>query len=102
MKECASTCNDNKAVIGVVGCASWIVGQVLSNSRIVHYVRNVQVIAFAAAGKVGSVLRWLLVSDVFRHMLFDPLFQPLGCATYVPTITVAQELVNNVALLRSR
>ena len=42
------------------------------------------------------------LQDGFGNMLFDPLLQPLGSMTHVQTIAVAQELVNNVAVIRSR
>ena len=38
----------------------------------------------------------------FWNMLFDPLLQPSESTTHVWTITVAQELVANVAVMKGR
>ena len=42
------------------------------------------------------------MQDGLGNMLCDPLLQFLKSTTHVPTVTVAQELVNNVAIMRSR
>ena len=39
-------------------------------------------------------------SNRFRHMLRDSLLQSLGSTAHVPTITVAQVLVDNIAFVR--
>ena len=41
-------------------------------------------------------------SNRFRHMLRDSLLQSLGSTAHVPTIAVAQVLVNNIAFVRNR
>ena len=42
------------------------------------------------------------ISNRFGHTLRDSLLQSLGSTAHVPTITVAQVLVNNIAFVRSR
>ena len=55
-------------------------------------------VVLARAGKTLAVGRGTRIGDGFRNVLFNSLFQPLRRATNVPTITVAQKLVNNIAL----
>ena len=47
-------------------------------------------------------MRSVPTSNRFRHMLRDSLLQSLGSTAHVPTIAVAQVLVNNIAFVRSR
>ena len=47
-------------------------------------------------------MRKLASSDAFWYMLFDPVRQSLGYMTYVSTIVVAQILITNIAMLKSR
>ena len=57
---------------------------------------------FARTKKGRLVLRKLASSDAVWYMLFNPVRQPFGYATYVESIAVAQILVNNIAMLKSR
>ena len=43
-----------------------------------------------------------LLAGGLGNMLFDPLSQSLGSTTQVHTVTVAQELVDHVAMMRTR
>ena len=52
----------------------------------------------ARAGQCALVLRIMSLKIGFRHVLLNFLLQTLRSTTHVPTITVAQKLINNVAL----
>ena len=43
--------------------------------------------------------KYMSLKNGFRYMLVNPLLQPLGSTTHVSTITVAQKLMNDVALM---
>ena len=53
----------------------------------------------ARAGECASVLRSKSLKNSFRYVLLNPLLQILRSTTHLPTITVAQKLINNVALM---
>ena len=53
----------------------------------------------ARANQCASVLRRMSLKNVFKYMLLDPLLHTLESTTHVPIITVAQKLINNVALI---
>ena len=53
----------------------------------------------AKAIQCASVLRSMCLKNGFRYFLLNLLLQPLGSTTHVPTIAVAQKLINNVDLM---
>ena len=53
----------------------------------------------ARAGECASVLRSKSLKNGFRHMLLNPLLQPLRSTTHVPIIIGTQKLINTVALM---
>ena len=59
-------------------------------------------VVLARAGKTLAVGRGTRIDDGSRNVLFNSLFQPLRRATNVPTIAVAQKLVNNIAVIMGR
>ena len=53
----------------------------------------------ARAGQCAAVLRSMPLPSGFSYMLLNPPLQPLESMTHVPTIIVAQKLINHVALM---
>ena len=52
--------------------------------------------------KISAVVWRVSLQDRFWNILLDPLLLPLGSTTHLPTVIVAQALVDKVAMIRSK
>ena len=48
------------------------------------------------------IYRSVSLQNGFGNMLFDLLLQPLESMTHIPTIAVAQEVVHDISMMKSR
>ena len=98
MKSSAASGKNGKSAIVVFTCTCRILQVMLPHSRKKSFSYKTSD-WLARAGQFATVLRNVILKNGFRHVLLDPLLQTLGSTTHVLTITVAQKLVKNLALI---
>ena len=59
-------------------------------------------IALTGARRISAFMWNVSLQDGLGNMLLDLFLQPLGSTTHIPTVTVAQDLVGNVAFMGGR
>ena len=57
------------------------------------------VVCLAGMERIRAILKRMMISDRPVNVLFNAFLQPLGCTSYVPTISVALKLINNIIVV---
>ena len=98
-----STSSSKDREFGVTALAGTrrVFQKMLSNSRVM--VGDLRIAVFlAGTEKFRGIVRRMMVSDRPGNMLLNAFLQPLGCTSYVPTITVAHKLIDNIIVVMCR
>ena len=92
---------DREFSVTVLAGTGRVFQKMLSNSRVMgNDLRSA--VLLAGTRKIRVILGSMMVSDQPENVLFNAFLQPLGCMSYIPTIAVAQKLVNNIIVVMSR
>ena len=101
MKINTSTSMDKDFGVIVLAGTEIVFQKMLSNSIVMG--NNLKsTVCLSGTGKLRAILGKMIVSDQPRNVLLNAFQQPLGCMSYVPTISVPHKLINNVILVMGR
>ena len=101
MERSTSSGKDKEFCVTILADTGRVFQKMLSNSRVIgDDLRGA--VCLADMGKIRAVLGRLMVSDRPGNMLLNAFLQPLRCTSYVPTIAVADKLINNIIVALGR
>ena len=92
VKRSISSGKDREFGVTVLAGTGRVFQKMLSNSRVMGGDLRSPVVFLAGTGKIGAILRRMMVSGRPRNVLFNAFLQPLECTSYVPTVSAAHKL----------